>query len=111
MEDMVQRFGPGEIQAVYAHNDEMALGAIQVLEGAGRLKTFWSLASTARRTLSRRWRPRQARRDVHLPVCRAGRHRVCLQGRERARGARRTSCSPTVAITADNVKDMIGKGF
>ncbi|TIP37877.1 MAG: ribose ABC transporter substrate-binding protein, partial [Mesorhizobium sp.] len=37
MEDMVQRFGPGQIQAVYAHNDEMALGAIQVLEAAGRL--------------------------------------------------------------------------
>jgi ribose transport system substrate-binding protein len=37
MEDMLQRFGPGEIQAVYAHNDEMALGAIQALEAAGRL--------------------------------------------------------------------------
>jgi ribose transport system substrate-binding protein len=37
MEDMLQRFGPGEIQAVYAHNDEMALGAITALEAAGRL--------------------------------------------------------------------------
>ncbi len=37
MEDQLQRFGPGEIQAVYAHNDEMALGAIQALEAAGRL--------------------------------------------------------------------------
>ncbi len=37
MEDMVQRFGPGEIQAVYAHNDEMALGAVTALEAAGRL--------------------------------------------------------------------------
>jgi ribose transport system substrate-binding protein len=37
MEDMLQRFGPGEIQLVYAHNDEMALGAVTALEAAGRL--------------------------------------------------------------------------
>ena len=37
MEDQLQRFGPGEIHAVYAHNDEMALGAIQALEAADRL--------------------------------------------------------------------------
>lgn len=37
MEDQLQRFGPGEIQAVFAHNDEMALGAVQALEAAGRL--------------------------------------------------------------------------
>lgn len=37
MEDMIQRFGPGEFQVVYAHNDEMALGAVTALEAAGRL--------------------------------------------------------------------------
>jgi ribose transport system substrate-binding protein len=37
MEDMLQRFGPGEIDVVYAHNDEMALGAVTALEAAGRL--------------------------------------------------------------------------
>lgn len=37
MEDMLQRFGPGELDAVYTHNDEMALGAVQALEDAGRL--------------------------------------------------------------------------
>jgi len=37
MEDQLQRFGKAQIQAVYAHNDEMALGAIQALEQAGRL--------------------------------------------------------------------------
>lgn len=36
MEDFLQRFGKGKIQAVYAHNDEMAFGAIQAIKEAGR---------------------------------------------------------------------------
>ncbi len=36
--EMLQRFGPGQIQAIYAHDDAMALGALQVVEAAGRLK-------------------------------------------------------------------------
>lgn len=36
MEDFLQRFGPGEISAVYAHNDQMAFGAIQAIQEAGR---------------------------------------------------------------------------
>ncbi|MDR2020270.1 MAG: substrate-binding domain-containing protein, partial [Treponema sp.] len=36
MEDMLQRFGPGEITAVYCHNDEMALGAVAAIQAAGR---------------------------------------------------------------------------
>jgi ribose transport system substrate-binding protein len=38
VEEVLQRFGPGQIQAIYAHNDAMALGAMQVVEAAGRLK-------------------------------------------------------------------------
>lgn len=37
MEDFLQRFGKGEIDAVYTHNDEMSLGAIQAIKEAGRL--------------------------------------------------------------------------
>jgi ribose transport system substrate-binding protein len=36
MEDTLQRFGPGQIQAVYAHNDNMAFGALKAIEAAGR---------------------------------------------------------------------------
>lgn len=36
MEDMLQRFGKGQIQAVFTHNDEMSLGAIQAIRAAGR---------------------------------------------------------------------------
>ena len=38
VEETLQRFGPGQIQAIYAHDDAMALGAMQVVEAAGRLK-------------------------------------------------------------------------
>jgi ribose transport system substrate-binding protein len=37
MEDMLQRFPSGEIDLVYAHNDDMALGAVTALQAAGRL--------------------------------------------------------------------------
>jgi len=39
MEDMLQRYKPGEFDLVYAHNDEMALGAVQALKAANRLAT------------------------------------------------------------------------
>jgi ribose transport system substrate-binding protein len=38
VEDALQRFPSGQLKAIYAHNDEMALGAIQALEAAGRLQ-------------------------------------------------------------------------
>ena len=38
VEDTLKRFGPGQVQAIYSHNDAMALGALQVVEAAGRLK-------------------------------------------------------------------------
>src|SRR5690349_18442219 len=38
VEDTLKRFGPGQVQAIYAHDDAMALGAVQVVEAAGRLK-------------------------------------------------------------------------
>jgi ribose transport system substrate-binding protein len=36
MEDYLQRFPKGQLDAVFAHNDEMALGAIQAIKEAGR---------------------------------------------------------------------------
>jgi ribose transport system substrate-binding protein len=38
VEDCINRFAPGEFNVVYAHNDEMALGSMQALEAANRLK-------------------------------------------------------------------------
>jgi ribose transport system substrate-binding protein len=36
MEDVLQRFPKGEIQAVFTHNDNMAFGALKAIEAAGR---------------------------------------------------------------------------
>ncbi|HEV7566711.1 MAG TPA: substrate-binding domain-containing protein, partial [Microbacteriaceae bacterium] len=36
MADFLQRFGKGKIDAVFTHNDEMSLGAIQAIKEAGR---------------------------------------------------------------------------
>ena len=36
MNDYLSAFGTGEVDVVYTHNDEMALGAVQALETAGR---------------------------------------------------------------------------
>jgi ribose transport system substrate-binding protein len=38
MEDTLQRFPKGEIQAVYTHNDNMAFGALKAIQAAGRDK-------------------------------------------------------------------------
>src|SRR6516165_7671498 len=38
VQDVLQRFGPGQVRAIYAHNDQMALGAAKVVEAAGRSK-------------------------------------------------------------------------
>jgi ribose transport system substrate-binding protein/inositol transport system substrate-binding protein len=40
MEDTLQRFGPGEIIAVVANNDEMAIGAASAIRDAGRTSEF-----------------------------------------------------------------------
>jgi inositol transport system substrate-binding protein len=40
MEDTLQRFGPGEIIAVVANNDEMAIGAASAIADAGRTDEF-----------------------------------------------------------------------
>jgi ABC-type sugar transport system substrate-binding protein len=51
MEDLLQRFGPGQIDGLIADNDESALGAIQAIESAGRTELFpWVWGKDAQRT-------------------------------------------------------------
>jgi ribose transport system substrate-binding protein len=110
MEDMVQRFGPGKIQAVYAHNDEMALGAVQVLEGAGRLKDVLVVGIDGQNNAIEAVAAGKLAATFTYPY-------VAPEGIEYAYKIAKGETVPadvvlkSVAITAENAKDMIGKGF
>ena len=71
---------------VYAHNDEMALGAIAAIEAAGKVpgKDISSSRSTARRTRCRR--SSTVKMDCHRPV------QPALRALRPS-----TSCTPTLA--------------
>jgi ribose transport system substrate-binding protein len=110
MEDMVQRFGEGAIQAVYAHNDEMALGAIQVLEGAGRLKGVQVIGIDGQNNAINAVAAGKLTATFTYPY-------VAPEGIQYAYKIAKGETVPaevvleSVAITAENAKDMIGKGF
>ncbi|MBX3567478.1 MAG: substrate-binding domain-containing protein [Rhizobiaceae bacterium] len=110
MEDMVQRFGPGEIQAVYAHNDEMALGAIQVLEAAGRLKDVAVVGIDGQETAFQAIDQGKLAATFVYPY-------VAPEGIEIAYKVAKGEevpeniVLPTVSVTPENIKDMLGKGF
>ena len=110
MEDMVQRFGEGEIQAVYAHNDEMALGAIQILEGAGRLKDVLVIGIDGQNNAIEAVAAGKLTATFTYPY-------VAPEGVQYAYKIAKGEKVPevvlldSVAITAENAKDMIGKGF
>lgn len=44
MEDLLQRYGVGEVQAVITQSDEMAIGAASAIQEAGRLDEFTVIA-------------------------------------------------------------------
>jgi len=51
MEDLLQRFGKGQIDGMIADNDESALGAVQAVQAAGRTELFpWIWGKDAQRT-------------------------------------------------------------
>lgn len=45
MENYLQKYGEGEIDAVYTHNDEMAIGAVEAIEKAGRTELLGWIVS------------------------------------------------------------------
>jgi len=46
MENYMERFPPGEIDAVFCHSDEMAIGAVAAIEAAGRDELLGWVVST-----------------------------------------------------------------
>ena len=110
MEDMRQRYGPGQIQAVYAHNDEMALGAIQALEAAGRLKEVLVVGidgeELAFQAVSE---GKLAATFIYPFVAPEGIQTAYKVAKGESVG--KEIALPTRAVTAENVKEFLGKGF
>lgn len=110
MEDQLQRFGPGEIQAVYAHNDEMALGAIQALEAVGRLKEVAVVGIDGQNNAFEAIKEGKLAASFVYPF-------VAPEGMEVAyKVAKGEAVDPVIVlpgkqVDASNVDEMLGKGF
>lgn len=110
MEDQLQRFGPGEIQAVYAHNDEMALGAIQALEAVGRLNEVAVVGIDGQNNAFEAIKAGKLAATFTYPF-------VAPEGIEIAyKVAKGEKVEPVIIlpgkqVDASNVDQMLGKGF
>jgi len=110
MEDQLQRFGPGQIQAVYAHNDEMALGAIQALEAVGRLDEVIVVGIDGQNTAFDAIKEGKMAATFVYPY-------VAPEGMEIAyKVAKGEAVDPIIIlpgkqVDASNVDEMLGKGF
>lgn len=110
MEDQLQRFGPGEIQAVYAHNDEMALGAIQALEAAGRLDEVKVLGIDGQETAFEAIKAGKMTASFTYPF-------VAPEGIQTAYAVAKGEpveaeiILPGKVVDASNIDEMLGTGF
>src|SRR5688572_20734533 len=110
MEDMLQRFKPGEIQLVYAHNDDMALGAVTALEAAGRLAEVKVVGIDGENAAY------DAIKDGKM-VATFTYHFVAPEGIQYgykvAKGEKldKEIILPTYQVDSSNVADFLGKGF
>lgn len=110
MEDVLQRFGPGEIDGVYAHNDEMALGALTAIEAAGRLDEIMVTGLDGQNNAIQAVKDGKLFATFTFPfVAPEGiqyAYRVCI-GDDMSGNHYLDSQT----ITADNVDEWIGRGF
>lgn len=110
MEDALQRFGPGQIQGVYAHNDEMALGALTAIEAAGRQKEIMVTGLDGQNNAIQAVADDKLFGTFTFPY-------VAPEGIQYAylacigKPVKGNVILESQTITKDNVKDWTGKGF
>jgi ribose transport system substrate-binding protein len=110
MDDLLQKYGPGEVDVIYTHNDAMALGVVAALETAGRLEEFKVVGIDGQNEAI------QAIADGKIVVTftydNAGKE-ACESAAKLLAGETidPTWVLPTNTIDAANVADWIGKGF
>lgn len=110
MEDSLQRFGPGQIQAVYAHNDEMALGAYKAIEAAGRQNEIIIVAADGQNEAIEAIKAGKMVQTVQYPYCAP---EAIQYAYKLAKGEK---LPPEIvlenhAINTENVDQWLGKGF
>jgi ribose transport system substrate-binding protein len=110
MEDMLQRFEAGEIQAVFAHNDEMALGAIQVCEAAGRLENVKVIGMDGQNTAFQAIKDGLMSASFIYPFCAPEGIQTAYKI-AKGEAVEREIVLPTQQITRENVDQYIGKGI
>ena len=110
MNDLLQAYGPGEVDVIYTHNDAMALGVVAALETAGRLEEFKVVGIDGQNEAI------QAIKDGKIVVT----FTYDNAGKEACESASKLIAGETIdpewvietnTIDADNVDDWIGKGF
>ena len=110
MNDLLQAYGPGEVDVIYTHNDAMALGVVAALETAGRLEEFKVVGIDGQNEAI------QAIKDGKIVVTftydNAG-IEACQSAAKLLAGEtiEKTWVLPTNTIDAANVDEWIGKGF
>jgi ribose transport system substrate-binding protein len=110
MNDLLQAYGPGEVDVIYTHNDAMALGVVAALETAGRLDEFKVVGIDGQNEAI------QAIKDGKIVVT----FTYDNAGKEACESAKKLLAGETIeeqwvletnTIDASNVDDWIGKGF
>jgi ribose transport system substrate-binding protein len=110
MNDLLQKYGPGEVDVVYTHNDAMALGVVAALETANRLDEFKVVGIDGQNEAI------QAIKDGKIVVTftydNAGKE-ACETASKLLKGETVDPqwVLPTSTIDAANVDEWIGKGF
>jgi ribose transport system substrate-binding protein len=110
MNDLLQKYGPGEVDVVYTHNDAMALGVVAALETANRLDEFKVVGIDGQNEAI------QAIKDGKIVVTftydNAGKE-ACESASKLLKGetVEPQWVLPTSTIDAANVDEWIGKGF
>lgn len=110
MNDLLQKYGPGEVDVIYTHNDAMALGVVAALETAGRLEEFKVVGIDGQNEAI------QAIKDGKIVVTftydNAGKE-ACETAKKLLAGqtVEKQWVLPTNTIDASNVDQFLGKGF
>ncbi len=110
MNDLLQAYGPGEVDVIYTHNDAMALGVVAALETANRLDEFKVVGIDGQNEAI------QAIKDGKIVVTftydNAG-IEACQTAQKLLNGetVEKTWVLETNTIDANNVDEFLGKGF